>query len=457
MRRKARELIALYRKTHPGITNTDVWLIMNADNTRRANAQTLGELKSAQGKAPSYLYYFTWRSPVHNGQMKSYHTLDIPFVLYNIDIAASMTGSGQERYALAHKMSAAWAAFARNGNPNHPDLPDVAGLQRDRSADDDPGQRVQGRQRSQPRGATGAAGTPRTRTLVVCRRLESSPRETLPDSVKLRDSPKSATRTDTQNLTLARIASRAAFGETSAELEEPVVAHGAVVAFDLYGPVQRSLNGLLPTAIGRIPLIVVPSRLPLAIGFPVVRSASRSQNRRRSRGVRGSERSGFDDHRANHRDTKQVGLELHEQVVNRGTTVDLEHLQRDVRILHHRVEYGTCLKADGFECRAGQVRLRVEACEPDDGASGVGSPIGGKETREGRYEVDAATVRDTGRQRFDLIRRPNDLELIAEPLHGGSRDCDRPFECVRQGRPHRARNRLWSAVPPRSVRFGCRY
>ena len=120
---KARNLVALYRKTHPGITNTDVWLIMNADNTRRANAQTLAELKVAQGKAANYQYYFNWRSPVHHGQMKSYHTLDIPFVLYNVDIAASMTGAGQERYALAHKMSAAYAAFARTGNPNHPDLP----------------------------------------------------------------------------------------------------------------------------------------------------------------------------------------------------------------------------------------------------------------------------------------------------------------------------------------------
>ena len=120
---KARGLVALYRKTHPGITNTDVWLIMNADNTRRANAQTLAELKVAQGKAANYQYYFNWRSPVHHGQMKSYHTLDIPFVLYNVDIAASMTGAGQERYALAHKMSAAYAAFARTGNPNHTDLP----------------------------------------------------------------------------------------------------------------------------------------------------------------------------------------------------------------------------------------------------------------------------------------------------------------------------------------------
>jgi para-nitrobenzyl esterase len=120
---KAREMVALYRKTHAGISNTDVWLIMNADNTRRANAQLLNELKTAQGKAPSYLYYFSWRSPVHKGQMKSYHTLDIPFALYNIDQAASMTGAMQDRYALAHKMSAAFASFARTGNPNHSDLP----------------------------------------------------------------------------------------------------------------------------------------------------------------------------------------------------------------------------------------------------------------------------------------------------------------------------------------------
>lgn len=120
---KAKELIALYRKTHPGITNTDVWLIMNSDNTRRANAQLMAELKVAQGKAPAYQYYFNWRSPVHNGQLKSFHTLDIPFAMNNVDIASSMTGSGQERYALAHKMSGAYAAFARNGNPNHPDLP----------------------------------------------------------------------------------------------------------------------------------------------------------------------------------------------------------------------------------------------------------------------------------------------------------------------------------------------
>ena len=55
--------------------------------------------------------------------MGSYHTLDIPFIFYNLDIAASMTGAEQSRYELGHAMSAAWAAFARTGNPDHPDMP----------------------------------------------------------------------------------------------------------------------------------------------------------------------------------------------------------------------------------------------------------------------------------------------------------------------------------------------
>jgi para-nitrobenzyl esterase len=34
-----------------------------------------------------------------------------------------MTGAMQDRYAVAHRMSAAFASFARSGNPNHADLP----------------------------------------------------------------------------------------------------------------------------------------------------------------------------------------------------------------------------------------------------------------------------------------------------------------------------------------------
>jgi para-nitrobenzyl esterase len=100
-----------------------LWLQAEADDSRRYSAQLLSRLKHEQGVAPSYLYFFDWQSPVHNDRMGSYHCLDIPFVFYNMDIGASMTGSAQSRYELGHVMSAAWAAFARTGNPNHADMP----------------------------------------------------------------------------------------------------------------------------------------------------------------------------------------------------------------------------------------------------------------------------------------------------------------------------------------------
>jgi para-nitrobenzyl esterase len=55
--------------------------------------------------------------------LKAFHTLEIPFALENVDEAKSMTGLGADRYPLQEKMSAAWAAFARTGNPNHKGLP----------------------------------------------------------------------------------------------------------------------------------------------------------------------------------------------------------------------------------------------------------------------------------------------------------------------------------------------
>ncbi len=120
---KGQELLSLYRGRYPELRSRMQWLVAESDNTRRRNAQLLNRLKHAQGTAPSYLYYFNWYSPVHDNRMGSYHTLDIPFVFNNVDVAASMTGAGPGRYELAHVMSAAWAAFARTGNPDHADMP----------------------------------------------------------------------------------------------------------------------------------------------------------------------------------------------------------------------------------------------------------------------------------------------------------------------------------------------
>jgi para-nitrobenzyl esterase len=73
----ADNLIATYRKARPGISNVDVHLILASDNTVRNSIVTVAERKAAAKQAPVYMYYFTWRSPVHDGKLKAYHTLDI--------------------------------------------------------------------------------------------------------------------------------------------------------------------------------------------------------------------------------------------------------------------------------------------------------------------------------------------------------------------------------------------
>jgi para-nitrobenzyl esterase len=114
-------LIETYKKGRPGLTNLDYSLIVASDNFR-TRVVTQAERKAAH-KGPVYFYYFTWQSPVRNKLLKSFHTVEIPFVLNNVDEGTSMVGSEQNRYALQDRMSTAWAAFARSGNPNHKGLP----------------------------------------------------------------------------------------------------------------------------------------------------------------------------------------------------------------------------------------------------------------------------------------------------------------------------------------------
>lgn len=120
----AGKLIDVYRAGRPDASDVDLYQIILSDLRFGANANTQAERKAAGRAAPVYRYYFTWRSPVHDGKLKSYHCIDIPFAFNNVDIAASMTGGGNDRYALADQVSGAFAQFARTGNPNHAGLPD---------------------------------------------------------------------------------------------------------------------------------------------------------------------------------------------------------------------------------------------------------------------------------------------------------------------------------------------
>ncbi len=120
----AAHLVEVYRQGRPKASNIELYQTIASDASfLRQAPMAEAERKSEQGAAPVYVYYFTWQSPVHEGKLRAYHTLDIPFAFDNVEVAASMTGAANDRYALATKMSSAFATFARHGDPNCDVLP----------------------------------------------------------------------------------------------------------------------------------------------------------------------------------------------------------------------------------------------------------------------------------------------------------------------------------------------
>ena len=121
--RDGRAVIEAFREAQPGATPWDLWILIATEHPRGAYARELAKRKAAQRAAPAYFYRFDWETPEGGGHMRSPHTVEIPFVFNNIDIAGPLISQMPEAYALAEKVSAAWVAFARSGDPNVPQLP----------------------------------------------------------------------------------------------------------------------------------------------------------------------------------------------------------------------------------------------------------------------------------------------------------------------------------------------
>ncbi len=118
----ADSLIGVYRKVRPGVSNIDLYLIMASENFQ-SETMAQAESKADAHQAPVYMYFFNWRSPVRDGKLKAFHTVEIPFVFDNVELTPSMVGTGPELQPMADKISSAWVAFARTGNPNHKGFP----------------------------------------------------------------------------------------------------------------------------------------------------------------------------------------------------------------------------------------------------------------------------------------------------------------------------------------------
>jgi para-nitrobenzyl esterase len=119
---QAEPVLTAYRKTNPKATPSDLYFLIASDHRYSGPAMKIAERRAALGQGPVFLYYFRWESPLQGGKFKSPHTVEIPFAFDNVKRAA-LTKDAPTAQALADKVSGAWLAFARSGNPNISQLP----------------------------------------------------------------------------------------------------------------------------------------------------------------------------------------------------------------------------------------------------------------------------------------------------------------------------------------------
>jgi para-nitrobenzyl esterase len=118
----ADNLLAVFKKGHPKANPFQISSIIGICGWR-GNAVKQAQLKAAQGKAPAYLFWFQWQTPVLDGRPMAFHCCDLSFVFDNMERCEAMTGNGPEARTLSSQMSQCWVNFARTGDPNHAGIP----------------------------------------------------------------------------------------------------------------------------------------------------------------------------------------------------------------------------------------------------------------------------------------------------------------------------------------------
>jgi para-nitrobenzyl esterase len=119
---KCESILNAYRKSRPDATPWDLFIgILSED--RRLGCIRLVESKMAAGKAPAFMYLFTWESDYKGYLFKASHALEIPFV-FDTTESMPLTGERPDKPQLVDSVSGAWLAFAHTNNPSHQGIPE---------------------------------------------------------------------------------------------------------------------------------------------------------------------------------------------------------------------------------------------------------------------------------------------------------------------------------------------
>lgn len=109
-------VIAEYRRLYPAYSPSDVFFAATTAGRSWRGAIIEAEARAAQ--TPAFAYQLDWASPQDGGKWGAPHTLDIPLVFGTLDAPGSITGISPEAKAASDRISDAFAALARTGDPS---------------------------------------------------------------------------------------------------------------------------------------------------------------------------------------------------------------------------------------------------------------------------------------------------------------------------------------------------
>ena len=104
---------ATYERIYPSLAPSDLLFRVITDRGYFLDSTIQAERKAALGQAPAFVYSFYWQQPLAPGRTHVPHGSEIAFVFNNAHLAR-----GARPEPLAATMCAAWAQFARTGNPS---------------------------------------------------------------------------------------------------------------------------------------------------------------------------------------------------------------------------------------------------------------------------------------------------------------------------------------------------
>ena len=116
--------IEAYRLGRAGATPFELYIAVATDRFRVGSIR-IAERLAAKPGADVWMYRFDFESPLWGGRLGAPHAIEIPFVFDNLKVKGglSLHGERPEAQGLADRVSEAWLAFARGGDPHHAGLP----------------------------------------------------------------------------------------------------------------------------------------------------------------------------------------------------------------------------------------------------------------------------------------------------------------------------------------------